>query len=500
MSFGVLGVLGLGVYLTILVGVAEVARRARRDASPGDHFLAGRELGVFVLFLTLYDTAYSGNSLLGYPGESYRRGFSWIMATGFMMSIIVAFHLLVPRLRPVAVSFDFVTPGDWVRHRFGGQSGGHALLMGVAILMTVALANFLFAQLKAMGEMAAQVTGGIVPYEVGVVILAGMVLLYETLGGMRAVAWTDAAQALLMMVGLITLMTWLLGVSGGVGALTESIQAVRPEAVRVPDGRECLNWASTIVLLGLASVVYPQAIQRVYAASSARTLRRSLALMTFMPLTTTLVVTLIGLAAIPRFAGLDAVEADRVMPLLLGEWAEGSLLFAVAAVLVFLGALAAIMSTADSVLLSLGSQVAGDVLGRSHVDPATTALGKRIAAAVMVAMAALAMVARDVTLWGLIELKMELLIQCVPAFLIALHWRGLRAGPAFVGLVVGTALAVGGVVFEWKRVGGVHIGVIGLAVNVAIALIGSVLIRDGDADSGASLNGERRRGGGRGTG
>ena len=75
------------------------------------------------------------------------------------------------------------------------------------------------------------------------------------------------------------------------------------------------------MLLGLASVVYPQAIQRIYAARSGQVLRRSLALMSFMPLTTTLVVTLIGLAAIARLQGLGVVEADRVMPLLLGEWA-----------------------------------------------------------------------------------------------------------------------------------------------------------------------------------
>ena len=112
MSFGALGVVALCVYVAALVVIALLARRARRDASPADHFLAGRDLGVFVLFLTLYATAYSGNSLLGYPGEAYRRGFSWIMATGFMMSIIVVFHLLVPKLRPIAVKHGFVTPGD----------------------------------------------------------------------------------------------------------------------------------------------------------------------------------------------------------------------------------------------------------------------------------------------------------------------------------------------------------------------------------------------------
>jgi Na+/pantothenate symporter len=103
MSLERLGLAGLVMYLVLLFAVAEAARRARRSATPADHFLAGRELGVFVLFLTLYATAYSGNSLLGYPGEAYRRGYSWIMATGFMMSIIVVFHALVPKLRPLAV-------------------------------------------------------------------------------------------------------------------------------------------------------------------------------------------------------------------------------------------------------------------------------------------------------------------------------------------------------------------------------------------------------------
>lgn len=259
--------------------------------------------------------------------------------------------------------------------------------------------------------------------------------------------------------------------------MSRAIAAVRPEAARIPGLGEQANWASTIVLMGLASVIYPQAIQRVYAARDGRTLRRSLALMSFMPLTTTLVVTWIGLAAIPRFAQLGAVEADRVMPLLLAQWAEAGPLSAVAATLVFLGALAAIMSTADSCLLSLGSSVAKDLLGHPHDDEATAILGKRVAAGVMIAMAALAMYARQVTLWGLIELKMELLIQCVPAFLVALHWPGLRAKPACWGLVLGTVIVVAGVLAGVQRIEGVHVGVIGLALNLVVVCAGSSLPR-----------------------
>jgi SSS family solute:Na+ symporter/sodium/pantothenate symporter len=479
-SFSTLGVAALLAYLAVLICVAEIARRARKDRSPADHFLAARELGVFVLFLTLYATAYSGNSLLGYPGEAYRRGYSWVMSTGFMMAIIVVFHALVPRLRPIAVRHRFVTPGDWIRYRFGSERGGGPLLVGVSLLMTLALANFLLAQLMAMGHVAGQVTGGVVPYWLAVVGLAGMILFYETLGGMRAVAWTDAAQGVLMLFGLGALLSWLLGSAGGIAAVTRELYIVRPEAVRVPDLPECANWMSSIVLLGLASVVYPQAIQRIYAARSGVTLKRSLAGMAFMPLTTTLVVTLIGIAAIPRFHGLSAIDADTVTPRLLADWAAAGPVGTALAILVFIGALAAIMSTADSVLLSLGSVIAQDLLGRSRLEATTTRLGKQVAAVIMGGAVLLALSPRF-TLWRLIELKMELLIQCVPAFLLAIHWPRLRARPAFVGLLAGTLVAAGGVLLGVKRVGGVHVGIIGFGLNTVIAVVGSLRAREAAA-------------------
>ncbi|MBW2271677.1 MAG: sodium:solute symporter family protein [Deltaproteobacteria bacterium] len=494
MSLEVLGVVAVVVYLVALLVVAEAARRARRDDSPSDHFLAARELGTPVLFLTLYATAYSGNSLLGYPGRAYVSGFSFVMATGFMLSIVVVFHALVPRLRPLAVVHAFVTPGDWIRHRFGvdglqpGRETGRAataLATCVGLLMTLALLNFLLAQLKAMGHVASIMTGDLLPYEVGVVGLAGLILLYETRGGMRAVAWTDAAQGVLMLFGLAALLSWLLGQAGGVGGVTRAVAAVRPEAVAVPDARSCASWFSTIVLLGLASVIYPQAIQRIYAARDARALRRSFALMSFMPLVTTLVVTLIGLAAIPRLQGLERVATDEVMPRLLGQWAEGGGGVATAgAVLVFVGVLAAIMSTADSCLLSLGSLTARDLLPSSARGQESARRGKWLAALLLLAMVPLALW-RELTLWRLIELKMELLIQCVPAFLLALHWRGLRAAPTLAGLVAGTCFGVGFTVAGIPRMGGIHVGVLGLAVNLAVAVAGSLLPPRSGGASGA---------------
>jgi Na+/proline symporter len=243
--------------------------------------------------------------------------------------------------------------------------------------------------------------------------------------------------------------------------------------VAVPDAATCANWFSTIALLGLASVIYPQAIQRIYAARSGRALQRSFALMTFMPLATTLVVTLIGIAAIARIDPGAGIASDEVMPVLLSQWAEAGSWQGAGAVLVFIGALAAIMSTADSCLLSLGALVAQDLLGLPPDSDRTTRVGKVIAAVLLLAMIPLAL-QREVTLWRLIELKMELLIQCVPAFLLALHWVGLRAAPTLAGLVVGTVFAVTLTLAGVPRLFGVHVGVVGLVLNTVVATVGSL--------------------------
>ncbi len=478
MTLADLSLYALGGYLVILLLVAEVARRARKGRTPADHFLAGRNLGLLVLFLTIYATTYSGNSLLGFPGEAYEHGFVWIQSTGFMISIIVMFHLLAPRLRRASTKNNFITPGDWVVHRFGGAGrAGRWLRVAVALLMTWALANYLFAQFQAMGELTETITEGVIPHAVGVAVLAAMILVYETLGGMRAVAWTDAAQGILMFVGLGMLLIWLLGEAGGLGALTRDIALVRPRAVVVPDSESLARWVSTTMLLGIASVIYPQAIQRIFAARSDRALARSFALMSMMPLLTTFVVMLIGLAAIPHFKDLGVLEKDGVMPLLLGRWAEAGPLQSALAVAVFIGALAAIMSTADSVLLSLGSVVAVDLFGRSHSDPSTTRFGKRIAFAVTVLAVALA-IRPQFDLWRLIELKLELLIQCAPAFLLAMHWRGLDARSTLAGLLAGTGVALVAAFSGEARYYGVHVGVIGLAVNLAVLFLfrGGVLL------------------------
>ena len=80
------------------------------------------------------------------------------------------------------------------------------------------------------------------------------------------------------------------------------------------------------------------------------------------------------------------------------------------------------------------------------------------------------------TLWRLIELKMELLIQCVPAFLVALHWSGLRAQGVLAGLCLGTGIAVIATLSGYAQWYGIHIGVVAALINAATACLISLWI------------------------
>ena len=457
----------VGAYLVAILAVGVLSRRARRSDSLADFYLAARDLGGFTLLLTLYATQFSGNTLLGYPGEAYRQGFAWVMSAGFMTAIIVVYLLFAPRLHVHAKRFGYVTPGDWVAHRFGSP----ALALVANVLMVVALANYLLAQLMAMGHVAAGLSGGSVPYWAGVVVFTLVIIVYETLGGMRAVAWTDGGQGLMLIAGLGGILLAVTPTPAHLADVTRWIMEHEPAKAALPSADTTVTWASTLVLIGFSAAVYPHAIQRVYAARSLGTLRRSLAVMAFMPLVTTVPVFLIGIVSIQQLSGLEGTAADRVMPLLMANWAAQSPLMYALALLVMLAVLAAIMSTADSVLLTLSSILAKDLFGPWLLPGAPearlTSLGKKLSWAVVAALVAVA-VAPRITLWGLIELKMELLIQVSPLFVLGVTWPRLGARGALSGLCTGVAISVALPVLGYPRPLGIHAGVIGWAANLLI--------------------------------
>ncbi len=479
MGFGSAVVAALAAYIAVLAFLGLRARAARASESLADFYLAGRGLGGVVLLFTLYATQYSGNTLVGYPGEAYRVGFPWVMSVGFMLAIVVVYLVIAPRLRAASERHRFVTPADWLDHRFG-----HPGLTRVTnLVMAAAIANYLLAQLMAMGHVVAGLSDGAIPYATGVLVLTAAILGYELLGGLRAVAWTDCLQGILLAIGLGGLLAATVFSGEGIGEATAWVLDNQPAKAFRPDAVTQATWASTLLLIGFSGAVYPQAIQRIFAARSGASLRKALSVLAFLPFLTTLPVFLVGILALPRLSGLSGVAADQVLPALLRGWASESEWMFWMSILTVVGVVAAIMSTADSVLLTLSSMLAKDFVapvltrrGAAVEEARITRIGKGFSLAIMGVLVAIALTPR-ISLWGLLELKMELLVQAAPVFVLGLTWPRLSAKAALAGVIGGTLLAAGLTLAGYGKIAGVHAGLLGAILNAGIAVAGSLASR-----------------------
>ena len=195
------GIVFLCIYVLSLILIGWFGKKARKRNTLSDFYLAGRGMGVLILFLTLYATQYSGNTLVGFAGRAYREGYQSLVLVTMLSGAVAAFVLYAPKLYQLSRTHSFITPTDYLKHRFNNTH----LTLFAASLFLMALANYILTNLKAIGFIVVAVTGGAIPFAYGVIALSLIMVIYETMGGMRSVAWTDAIQGTILMIGVITI-------------------------------------------------------------------------------------------------------------------------------------------------------------------------------------------------------------------------------------------------------------------------------------------------------
>jgi SSS family solute:Na+ symporter len=467
---GLPGILFIGLYVASLLVVGWLGMRAKKENTLSDFYLGGRNLGFMVLLFTMFATQYSGNTLMGYPGKAYRSGFQMLFAVAAMVTVTAVLFVYAPRLRRLSAKKGYITPGDFVQDRFGNRP----LTVMVTLLGILALINYLITNLKVLGLVVENVTGGAIGFESSVIVLAIVMIAYESMGGMRSVAWTDVTQGTILFIGVLLLFGAAMITYGGTESMTTTLEKHRPELWVLPDFRLLTTWLGTVILLGLGNALYPHTVQRIYAARSDRALQRSLQIMVFMPLFTSFLMILIGLMAAARFPGLDAVGSDQAIMFILRDLATYSTLMNVVGVVFIAAVIAATMSTIDSALLSMSAMVTADLYRPLRPDTPQdrlTRFGKFAAVGVMAAAVLLTIWLKDKTIFSIIVFKHELLIQLAPALMIGVHWKKLTAVPVLTGMVVGTTTAVLmtlGMLGPVTKPLGLHAGVWGLFVNLTL--------------------------------
>ncbi|WP_059104485.1 sodium:solute symporter family protein [Shouchella shacheensis] len=471
------GIIILSVYAFIMLFIGWWAGRGKKlNESLSDYYLAGKNLGIIALFFTLYATQYSGNTVVGYAPTAYREGFAWLQSIPFMTIIVGVYLLIAPRLYAISKRANFITPTDWVTYRFKSS----AVTVLAIFLMLWGLGNYLLEQLVAIGQAVSGLTGGTIPYEFAVIAFVFVMLAYEWMGGMKAVAFTDVMQGIVLMVGIVILLVGAFTLTGsGFTGLSADIASTAPEKIGVPDTVTSVNWISMILLVGFGAAIYPHAVQRIYSSKSERTLKRSLSRMAWMPPITTGLVFIVGIIGIQLYPTLDVAESEQLIGMIANEVAAINSFYYWVMVLFFGGIVAAIVSTADSALLSFSSMVSNDIYGK-FVNPKATEkkkvkVGKFAGIAVIGLLLWIAWNPPG-TLYQIFVLKFELLVQVFPAFALGLYWKKLAAGPVFWGMLVGAIIAGTMTLTGNSTIWGIHGGVLGLAANFFICVTGSLLM------------------------
>lgn len=352
------------VYLVVLIAIGWWAR-SRARLTPEDYFLAGRTFGPLVLFFTMAATNFSAFFFLGFAGSAYKYGFGQygIMAfgTGFMA---IMFFIIGRRVWLLGKTKGYLTPAELIGAHY--QSPVLRLLfLGVMIPFTI---PYLATQAIGAGLIIQEASG--LDFKLGASVAMLVIMFYVLFGGMRGIGWTDVLQGALMFLAMFMAVIFVAQGLGGFSAAGWAAYAKNPMLFSRPgpEGYFSLQlWLSYLLLWVFVDPMFPQLFVRFYAAKDQSSLRWTMILYPILVSFLFLCPVLVGVWGMAAgYAG----PSDGVLPFMVKTYAPPMIFY-----LVMLGALSALMSTADSQLFALATMLAHDLFPTLRVHSVRASQG-----------------------------------------------------------------------------------------------------------------------------
>ncbi len=443
----------VGVYLAAPLGIGWWCHR-HRISGMTDFLLAGRKLGVVLCAAAMAATHFGGGALMGGASYGFEHGLSgaWYgISTGIGLLLLAL--LTAGRFRALAL----YTVPDYLASRYGGRT---VRILG-ALLSLAALVGILAAQVNA-ARGAFSIVGLDGPEAA---VLATLVFIaYTAFGGLWAAVLSDVVQIAIAGVGVVIAGAVVLHRTGGFDGLQEALAAKD-----VGEGYFSFTGAgpSLILWLLLPTVMYTligqDFYQRLFAARSARVARRAAFLGGLFLIAISFFPVVIGIGA----RGLSEIDdSKQAVP-----WVLQNLLDPLLGGVILAAILAAIMSSADSLLTAATSHLVKDgwieTLGRDAGDEAKLLKISR-ASTVLVGLLALliGLATPGIVTLLIYSYTMYTAGVFVPVLGGVLWRRGTRAG-ALAAMVGGSLVALAGIAF------GVDLG--GVPTEIYAALVSAVL-------------------------
>lgn len=433
----------IALYFALIFGVAIAAGRQGRG-SQRDFFLAGRNVGWFVVGASIFASNIGSEHLVGLAGTAaapVEEGGGVPVAQFEIMAGLVLL-LLAWLFAPFYLRSGVFTMPEFLERRYSAGPRAYLAWLSVVgyvltkISVTIAAGGIVFETLMGVSFW----TGAIL-----IVLITGA---YTVWGGLRVVLYTDMVQMFILLGGALCVSAFGLSALGGVEGMRA---AVAPEALSLWRGMNHPDFPWTGVLFGapILAVWYwctdQFIVQRVLSAHGLAEARRGALFAAYLKQLPLFLFVLPGVIALAlsNTGRLTLAESDAALPALITELLPGGLRGLVAA-----GLLAALMSSLSSTFNSCSTIITVDIYRRMYPRASETHL-VRVGQLATLGMVGLAL------LWipnmNLVGGTLFIYLQSVQAyiappiaavFLLGVLWRGATARGASAALAVGALLGL----------------------------------------------------------
>lgn len=421
------------LYLLVSVGIGVYA--ATRVHSAKDYVVAGRSLPLYIVIATVFATWFGSETVLGTSATFLQEGLKGIVADPFGASMcLVLVGLFFARK---LYRMNLLTIGDYYRQRYGRTV---ELLTSLAIVTSYL--GWVSAQIVALGLVFSILSQGAVSTDAGMVIGAGIVLVYTLFGGMWSVALTDFFQMIIIVVGMLYIGWIVSNEVGGVGTVINHAHAAgKFEFWPKLETRDLLAFIAAWITMMFGSIPQQDVFQRVMSAKNENTavagavLGGSLYfLFAFIPIFLAYSAMLIDPAMVGKLLNTDS---QHILPQLILNHTP-----AFAQVMFFGALLSAIMSTASGTLLAPSVTFTENILKPfiGHLSDRHLLWTMRIVVVIFTCIVTLSALSANLSIYQMVEnaYKVTLVAAFIP-LVFGLYWKRANTRGALFAIVLGVS-------------------------------------------------------------
>lgn len=355
--YGPILMVGLS-YILLLLALGYMGRQRTRDTD--DYWVGGRRLGPIKTGFTYGISLLSASGVVGGAGLAYGQGATFVLLIIFtlMVAFPLVFLYLGPKLRQATGDLGAVTVPGFLGQRYDSR----AVHLLAAIAVVVLLIPLIVVQFRAAALILTSLLDA--QYAIAVLITGTVATVYVSYGGYLSDVYSDVFQGIIMIIGLSWLGIAILGDFGGFSSLVGSYEASNPELLSPFGVLPVLAGMSVLLSLMVGTMGSPYAAVRFFSAADDRRVYGTGMVIAMLVQVAVVGSVLAGMAGVISFPNLENPDAViyRVALEVLNPWVAGILLAAI---------MAALMSTADSIILVAASAVTEDVYRRIVSRPVT---------------------------------------------------------------------------------------------------------------------------------